>query len=58
MARMPRIVDPGYTRHVTQRGNRRQKTFYCDDDYRYYIELLQIRALSPIPSQTVHREVS
>ena len=40
MARMPRIVVPGYPHHVTQRGNRRQKTFFCDDDYRYYIELL------------------
>ena len=40
MVRMPRIVVPGYPHHVTQRGNRRQKTFFCDDDYRYYIELL------------------
>ena len=40
MARMPRIVVPGYPHHVTQRGNRRQQTFFCDDDYRYYIELL------------------
>ena len=38
MAGMPRIVVPGYPHHVTQRGNRRQKTFFCDDDYRYYIE--------------------
>ena len=40
MARMPRIVVPGYPHHVTQRGNRRQQTFFCDDDYRYYIKLL------------------
>jgi putative transposase len=40
MARMARFVAPGYPHHVTQRGNRRQKTFFCDDDYRYYIELL------------------
>ena len=40
MARMPRIVVPGYPHHVTQRGNRRQRTFFCDDDYRCYIELL------------------
>jgi putative transposase len=25
---------------VTQRGNRRQKTFFCEDDSRYYIELM------------------
>lgn len=40
MARMPRVVVPGYPHHVTQRGNRRQTTFFCDDDYRYYIDLL------------------
>ena len=40
MARMPRIVVPGYPHHVTQRGNRRQKTFFCDDDYRYCVELM------------------
>jgi putative transposase len=34
MARMARVVVPGYPHHVTQRGNRRQKTFFCDDDYR------------------------
>ena len=44
MARMPRIVVPGYPHHVTQRGNRRQQTFFCDDDYRYYIELLSEHA--------------
>lgn len=40
MARMARVVVPGYPHHVTQRGNHRLKTFFCDDDYRYYIELL------------------
>jgi putative transposase len=25
--------------HVTQRGNRRQQTFFCDDDYRAYLDL-------------------
>ncbi len=40
MARMPRLVVPGYPHHVTQRGNRRQKTFFCEDDYPYYINLL------------------
>jgi len=40
MARMARLVVPGYPHHVTQRGNRRQKTFFCEDDYRYYIELM------------------
>lgn len=40
MARMGRIVLPGYPHHVTQRGNRRQRTFFCDDDYRHYVELM------------------
>ncbi len=26
--------------HITQRGNRRQQTFFCDEDYRLYIELM------------------
>ena len=40
MARMARVVIPNYPHHVTQRGKRRQKTFSCEDDYRYYIELI------------------
>ncbi len=40
MARLARIVVPGYPHHVTQRGNRRQETFFCDDDYREYIRLM------------------
>jgi putative transposase len=39
MARLARVVVPGMPHHVTQRGNRRQETFFCDDDYRAYIEL-------------------
>jgi len=37
---MARIVVPGYPHHVTQRGNRRQQTFFDDADYIAYIELL------------------
>ena len=40
MARMARVVVPGVAHHVTQRGNRRQKTFFHDDDYARYKELL------------------
>lgn len=40
MARMARLVVPGYPHHVTQRGNRQQKTFFRADDYAYYLELL------------------
>ena len=40
MARMPRVVVPHFPHHVTQRGSRRQKTFFSDDDYRAYINLI------------------
>jgi len=40
MARMARVVVPNYFHHVTQRGNRRQKTFFHDADYEYYFELM------------------
>jgi len=37
---MARLVVPHYPHHVTQRGNRRQQVFFCDDDYLAYIDLL------------------
>jgi len=40
MARIARVIAPGIPHHVTQRGNRRQQTFFCDDDYRAYIDLM------------------
>jgi len=40
MARMPRLVVPHYPHHVTQRGARRQRTFFSDADYEMYIELV------------------
>jgi hypothetical protein len=33
MPRMARVVVPHYPHHVTHRGNHRQQTFFCDDDY-------------------------
>jgi putative transposase len=41
MARLARIVLPGIPHHVTQRGNRRETTFFSDDDYRVYLALLK-----------------
>lgn len=38
MARIARVVVPGLPHHVTQRGNRRQRTFFCDLDYLVYID--------------------
>ena len=40
MARLARVVAPGFPRHITQRGNRRQQTFFCDEDYQRYVELM------------------
>ncbi len=40
MARMPRLVVPGYPHHVTQRGARRMKTFFSEGDYEYYLDLI------------------
>jgi putative transposase len=40
MARIARVVVPGMPHHVTQRGNRRLQTFFRDDDYQAYLELM------------------
>ncbi|MBT7952847.1 MAG: transposase [Gammaproteobacteria bacterium] len=40
MARMARVVVPYYPHHVTQRGNRRQQTFFSEEDHKVYLELL------------------
>lgn len=40
MARIARVIAPGIPHHITQRGNRRQQTFFCDDDYTAYIDLM------------------
>lgn len=40
MARIARIVIPGYPHHVIQRGNRRQNVFFTDRDKQYYLDLL------------------
>lgn len=40
MARIARIVAPGIPHNITQRGNRRQKTFFGDEDYRLYLNLM------------------
>lgn len=40
MARLARIVIPDVPHHVTQRGNRRQEVFFCDEDYDGYRDLI------------------
>jgi putative transposase len=39
MARLARLVVPGMPHHVTQRGNRRQQTFFSDGDSTACLEL-------------------
>jgi len=41
MARLSRIVAPGYPHHVVQRGNRSQNVFFSDEDRKIYICYLQ-----------------
>ena len=40
MARIARVVVPGIPHHITQRGNRRQETFFSEADYREYLFLM------------------
>jgi putative transposase len=40
MARLARLVVPGLPHHVTQRGNGRARTFFEDEDYALYRDLL------------------
>jgi len=39
MARLARVVVPDHPRHVTQRGNRRERTFFEKGDYALYRDL-------------------
>ena len=41
MARLARLVVPGYPYHVTQRGNRRQPVFFGPEDYQHYLQVLR-----------------
>ena len=41
MPRIARIVVPDCPHHVIQRGNRRQKVFFCDADMILYLQLLK-----------------
>jgi hypothetical protein len=40
MTRLARIVIPGLPHHVTQRGNRRERVFFSDEDYQFYLDEL------------------
>ena len=40
MARIARVIAENMPHHITQRGNRRQQTFFSEDDYTAYLELM------------------
>ncbi len=40
MARLARVVVSGIPHHITQRGNRRQETFFSEADYHEYLSLM------------------
>jgi putative transposase len=45
MPRIARIVVPGCPHHLIQRGNRRQRVFFSDEDRAFYLTLLGREAL-------------
>jgi putative transposase len=40
MARLARVVVPDVPHHITQRGNRRERVFFEEGDYRHYLDLI------------------
>ena len=44
MPRFARLVIPGCSHHITQRGNNRQDAFFVDDDRRAYLAALREQA--------------
>lgn len=40
MSGIARVVVPEVPHHITQRGNRRLQTFFCNEDYAAYIDLM------------------
>ena len=44
MARLARVVIAGVAHHVTQRGNRRERVFFGEADYRLYLGLISSAA--------------
>ena len=44
MARTARVVGQGLPHHVIQRGNRRQRVFFSDEDKNFYLKLLRKKA--------------
>ena len=53
MSRIARVVVPGIAHHVTQRGNRRERVLFSDEDYEFYQRLIA----APPRRQVWHRGV-
>jgi putative transposase len=45
MARSARVIAEGYPHHVTQRGDRRRRTFFRDRDYEDWLDPMATWAL-------------
>lgn len=45
MPRFARLVVPGHSHHITQRGNRRQKVFFSDKDRAACLEFLKVNCM-------------
>jgi len=52
MARIARAVAPGIPHHITQRGNRRQQTFFNDEDWPWSSARSHIRGANDILVKT------
>jgi putative transposase len=44
MAQIARVVGTGIPHQISQRGNRRQATFFCAEDYQAFIEQNPVRS--------------
>ena len=44
MPRRARILLPGVSLHLIQRGNNRSACFYADEDYLFYLDVLMEQA--------------
>jgi hypothetical protein len=58
MARIARVVLPGYPHHVTQRGNRRQRVFFNNDDYTYLLAVLFEQGTKPFLASEIWTQLS
>ncbi len=45
MPRIARLVVPGIPHHIIQRGNRKQRVFFKDEDKKAYLEILKAQCL-------------